>query len=50
MQFEKRQALSMISDASKAEQPAQQLPHTLDHEEHGQLLRQFGVDPSQLAG
>lgn len=40
----------MISDPAQAEQAAQQLPDTIDHEEHGGLLQQFGVDPSQLAG
>ena len=50
MQFDKQQVLSMISDPSQAEQAAQQLPDTVDHEEHGQMLQKFGVDPSQLAG
>ena len=50
MQFDKQQILSMISDPSQAEQAAQQLPDTVDHEEHSGLLQQFGVDPGQLGG
>ncbi len=48
MQFDKQQILSMISDPSQAEQAAQQLPDTIDHEQHGGLLQQFGIDPNQL--
>lgn len=50
MQFDKQQILSMISDPAQAEQAAQQLPEVVDHEEHGGLLQQFGIDPGQLAG
>ncbi len=50
MQFDKQQILSMISDPSQAEQAAQQLPDTVDHETHAGLLQQFGVDPGQLTG
>lgn len=50
MQFDKQQVLSMISDPSQAEQAAQQLPDTIDHEADADLLQKFGVDPSQLAG
>jgi hypothetical protein len=49
MLFDKQQILSMISDPSQAEQAAQQLPDTIDHEQHGGLLQQFGIDPNQLA-
>ena len=47
--FDKQQILSMISDPSQAELAAQQLPDTIDHEQHGALLQQFGIDPNQLA-
>jgi hypothetical protein len=50
MQLDKQQVLSMISDPSQAEQAAQQLPDTIDHEEHAGLLQKFGVDPSTLLG
>lgn len=50
MQFDKQQILSMIRDPSQAEQAAQQLPETIDHEAHSGLLQQFGIDPGQLAG
>ncbi len=49
MHFDKQQILSMISDPSQAEQAAQQLPDTIDHEQHGGLLQQFGIDPNELA-
>jgi hypothetical protein len=28
---------------------AQELPDKVDHEQHGDLLKKFGVDPSDLA-
>jgi len=49
MQFDKQEILSKISDPAQAEQAAQQLPDTVDHEAHGDLLQQFGIDPNQLA-
>lgn len=50
MLIDKQQVLSMISDPSQVEQAAQQLPDVIDHEEHGGLLQQFGLDPNQVAG
>jgi hypothetical protein len=50
MLFDKQQVLSMIRDPQQAEQAAQQLPDQIDHEQHGDMLQQFGVDPNQLAG
>jgi hypothetical protein len=48
--FDKQQILSLISDPSQVAQAAQQLPDVVDHEEHGGLLQQLGIDPSQLLG
>lgn len=49
MLFDKQQVLSMIKDPQQAQQAAQQLPDQVDHEQHGDMLQQFGVDPNQLA-
>jgi hypothetical protein len=48
MQFDKQQVLSLIGDPSQVEAAAEQLPEQIDHEEHSNLLQQFGVDPQQL--
>ncbi len=50
MLFDKQHVLSMISDPQQREQASQQLPDQVDHEQHGDMLQQFGVDPNQLAG
>jgi len=49
MLFDKQHVLSMISDPQQQQQAAQQLPDQVDHEQHGDLLQQYGVDPNQLA-
>jgi hypothetical protein len=48
LQFDKQQILALIDDPSQAEAAAEQLPAQIDHEEHSNLLQQFGVDPQQL--
>jgi hypothetical protein len=45
--------VSMIESrggSDQAQQAAQQLPDVIDHQEHGGLLQQFGIDPKELAG
>jgi hypothetical protein len=37
-------------DHEKADQAEQELPDKVDHEEHGNLLEQHGIDPKELAG
>src|SRR5437764_7357353 len=52
VQIPKDTIVSMIKNragADQAEQAAGQLPDVIDHEEHGGLLQQFGIDPHELA-
>ena len=51
MQFDKDTVLELIrqqAGSERADQAAQQLPDQVDHEQHGELLQQFGVDPQDL--
>src|SRR2546423_14400565 len=44
--------VSMIESragSDQAQQAAEQLPDIVDHQEHGGLLQQFGIDPHELA-
>jgi hypothetical protein len=53
MEIDKQQIVSMLRDRGdhdKADQAEQQLPDKVDHEEHGGLLGQFGVNPQDLLG
>jgi hypothetical protein len=53
MQIPKDTILSMIESRAggdQAQQAAGQLPDMVDHEEHGGLLSQFGIDPQELTG
>jgi hypothetical protein len=53
MEIPKDQILQMLRDRgddSKAQQADQQLPDQVDSEKHGDLLKQIGVDPSELMG
>lgn len=51
MQFDKQTVIDLISEqmgSAHAEQAAQQLPDQVDHEQHADLLQQFGVNPRDL--
>ncbi|MBJ7599291.1 hypothetical protein [Candidatus Nephthysia bennettiae] len=51
MQFDKQTVIDLIRDqmgSQNAEQAAQQLPDQVDHEQHADLLQQFGVNPQDL--
>ena len=51
MQIDKQQIIEMLrerGDHDKAEKAEQQLPDKVDHEEHQNLLQQFGVNPQEL--
>ena len=53
MQFDKQAVLELIEQqmgSDRATQAAQQLPDQVDHEQHGDLLQQFGVNPQDLLG
>jgi hypothetical protein len=42
--------LKQRGDDDKAAQAEQELPDTVDHEEHADLLEKHGVDPKELLG
>jgi len=51
MQFDKQSVINLIEEqmgSQHAEQAAQQLPDQVDHEQHADLLQQFGVNPQDL--
>jgi hypothetical protein len=51
MQLDKQAVVDFIeheAGASLAREAMGQLPEPVDHERHGDLLRQFGVDPLEL--
>ena len=51
MQFDKQAVLEMIEQqmgSGQAQQAARQLPDQVDHQEHADLLQQFGVNPQDL--
>lgn len=51
MEFPKQQVLSLIESrlgSDQAQQAAQQLPDQVDHQQHGGLLQQFGLNPQEL--
>lgn len=53
MQIPKEQILSMIESrmgSGQAQAAADQLPDQVDHEQHADLLSNFGIDPQELAG
>lgn len=53
MQFDKQAVLELIEQqmgSQQAQQAAQQLPDQVDHEQHADLLQQFGVNPQDLLG
>lgn len=51
MQVDKQQIIQMLreqGDHHKAQKAEQELPDKVDHEEHKNLLQQFGIDPQDL--
>jgi hypothetical protein len=52
MQIQKNQVVDFLNEhgqSDKAEAIAQHLPDTIDTDQHAELLKEHGVDPSQLA-
>jgi hypothetical protein len=53
MQIPKEQILQMLrdrGDGDKAQQADQKLPDQVDTDQHGNLLKQIGIDPGGLGG
>lgn len=51
MQFDKSQILDLLrkqGDDDKAQQADQELPSTVDTEEHGGILSKLGLEPADL--
>ena len=51
MEIDKQQIIQMLrgqGDHDKAQQAEQQLPDKVDHEQHKDMLEQFGVNPQEL--
>ena len=51
MQIDKQQIIEMLrerGDHGKAAEAERQLPDKVDHEEHQNLLQQFGLNPQDL--
>jgi predicted PhzF superfamily epimerase YddE/YHI9 len=51
MQFDKStivQFLQQKGEGDKAQQAQQQLPDTVDHEQHADLLQRLGINPQDL--
>lgn len=51
MEFSKQQVVDLVKDqmgGDQAAQAAQQLPDQIDHEQDGELLQEFGVNPQEL--
>ena len=53
MEIPKDKVLELLrerGDHDKAEQADKELPDQVDHEQHGDLLQQYGIEPKELAG
>jgi hypothetical protein len=53
MEIPKDKVLELLrerGDHDKADQAEKELPDQVDHEQHGDLLQKYGVDPKELAG
>jgi len=51
VEIDKQQIIQMLRDQGdhdKAQQAEQQLPDKVDHEQHKDMLEQFGVNPQEL--
>lgn len=53
MEIPKDKVLELLrerGDHDKAEQADKELPDQVDHEQHGDQLQKYGIDPKELAG
>jgi hypothetical protein len=53
MEIPKDKILELLrerGDDDKAAQAEQELPDTVDHEQHADLLQKYGIDPTELVG
>ena len=53
MEIPKDKILELLrerGDEDKAAQAEQELPDTVDHEQHSDLLAKHGIDPKELIG
>jgi hypothetical protein len=53
MEIPKDQILELLKsrgDDQKADQASGELPHTVDTDQHGDLLSKYGIDPKELLG
>ena len=53
MEIPKDKIIEMLEqrgDHDKAEQADQELPDTVDHEQHADVLEKHGIDPKELVG
>ena len=53
MEIPKDKILELLrerGDDDKAAQAEQELPDTVDHEQHADLLQKHGIDPKELVG
>ena len=53
MDIPKDKIVAMLKDRGeddKAAQAEQELPDTVDHEQHADLLQKYGIDPKELLG
>lgn len=53
MQIPKDKVLELLRERGQhdqADQANSELPDQVDHEEHGDQLKKYGIDPQELAG
>jgi hypothetical protein len=53
MEIPKEKILELLrqrGDDDKAAQAEQELPDTVDHEQHADLLQKYGIDPKEFVG
>jgi hypothetical protein len=51
MQIDKEQIIQLLrerGDHDKAQHAQQKLPDKVDHEQHGNLLQELGINPQEL--
>ena len=51
MQIDKQEIINLLNSrgqSDQAQQADQQLPDQVDHEQHADLLQQFGINPGDL--
>ena len=52
MKIDKQEVVDLLRKEGKSEQAQkalQELPGKIDHEQHAELLQQYGIDPGKLA-